>query len=102
MRLRPFAWFIIVANAYFIISFFSDYDVNGDSTANGIGIMVLVFWLAIMNTFLYVIFRITARRRNDAPKSLESRLKEIDRLRESGVITEDEYQTKRKAIIESA
>jgi uncharacterized membrane protein len=101
MKLRPFAWFIIVANAYFIISFFSGYEVDGDPTANGIGIMVLVFWLAIMNTFLYVIFRITARRKTDEPKSLEAKLKEIDRLKESGVITEDEYQTKRKAILES-
>lgn len=101
MKLRPFAWFIIVANAYFIISFFSGYNVEGDPTANGLGIMVLIFWLAIMNTFLYVLFRITARRRNDAPKSLEANLKEIDRLRESKVLTEDEYQTKRKAILES-
>jgi hypothetical protein len=37
----------------------------------------------------------------DEPKSLEIKLREIDRLRESGVITEVEYQTKRKAIIES-
>jgi ribosomal protein L40E len=37
----------------------------------------------------------------DEPKSLEFKLKEIDRLRESGVITEIEYQTKRKAILES-
>lgn len=102
MKLRPFAWFIIVANVYFIIWFFKDFDVNGDPTVNGLGMMLLVTWLAIMNTFLYVIFRITARRKSDAPKSLESRLKEIDRLKLDGVITEDEYQTKRKAIIESA
>jgi hypothetical protein len=37
----------------------------------------------------------------DEPKSLEFKLKEIERLKESGVITEDEYQTKRKAILES-
>lgn len=35
------------------------------------------------------------------PKTLESKIKEIDSLRDSGVITEVEYQTKRKAIIES-
>ena len=35
------------------------------------------------------------------PKSLEFRLNEISRLKESGVITEDEYQAKRKAILES-
>jgi uncharacterized membrane protein len=101
MKLRPLAWFIIVANAYFIISFFADYDVNADATANGIGLMVLVFWLAMMNTFLYVIFRITARQKNEKPKSLEFKLKEIDQLRDSGVITSDEYQAKRKSIIEN-
>jgi uncharacterized membrane protein len=101
MKLRPFAWFIIIANAYFVISFFAGLDTNADPTANGFGVMILVFWLAIMNTFLYVIFRITARRKNDAPTSLESKLKEIDRLRDSGVITEDEYHAKRKAILES-
>lgn len=37
----------------------------------------------------------------DEPKSLEFKIKEIDRLRESGVNTEDEYQSKRKTIIES-
>jgi hypothetical protein len=101
MKLRPFAWFIIVANAYFIISFFIDYDPNGDDLGNGIGIMVLFFWLALMNTVLYVIFRITAGRRSDEPKSIESKLKEIERLKESGIITEDEYLTTRKAILES-
>jgi hypothetical protein len=35
------------------------------------------------------------------PKSLEFKLNEISRLKESGVITEDEYQAKRKAILES-
>ena len=35
------------------------------------------------------------------PKTLESKIKEIESLRDSGVITEVEYQTKRKAIIES-
>jgi uncharacterized membrane protein len=101
MKLRPFAWFIIIINAYFIISFFAGIDTNADPTANGFGVIILVFWLAIMNTFLYVIFRITARRKSDAPQSLEGKLKEIDRLRASGLITEDEYNAKRKAILET-
>jgi hypothetical protein len=65
--LRPFAWVIIVINGYFIVSFFSSYDVNADDTANGIGIMVLIFWLAIMNTFLYVIYRITGTKKRECP-----------------------------------
>jgi hypothetical protein len=66
-NLRPFAWVIIVINAYFVISYFMSYDVNASDTANGIGIMVLVFWLAIMNTFLYVLYRITATKKRDCP-----------------------------------
>ena len=38
--IRPFGWVIIAINAYILISFFAGYDVNGDDTANGIGIMV--------------------------------------------------------------
>ena len=38
---------------------------------------------------------------SEEPKSLEFRLNEISRLKESGVITVDEYQAKRKAILES-
>jgi hypothetical protein len=65
--LRPFAWVIIAINAYFVISFFGSYDVNADDTANGIGIMVLIFWLAIMNTFLYVLYRITGTKKRECP-----------------------------------
>ena len=43
------------------------YDVNASDTANGIGIMVLVFWLAIMNTFLYVLYRITGTKKRECP-----------------------------------
>ena len=66
-NLRPFAWVIIVINAYFVISFFWSYDVNADDTANGIGIMVLIFWLAIMDTFLYVLYRITGTKKRECP-----------------------------------
>ena len=100
MRLRPFAWVIIAVNAYFFVSFFMDYDPNGDSTANGIGIMVLFLWLAILNVVLYVIYRITAGRKNVVNVTLESQLKEIERLKASGLITDEEYSTRRKILIE--
>ena len=100
MKLRPFAWVIIAINAYFGISFFMDYDPNGDTTANGIGIMVLFFWLAIVNVVLYVIYRITAGRKSDTNVTLESQLKEIERLKASGLITEEEYFTRRRILIE--
>ena len=39
--------------------------------------------------------------RTTPPKSLEARLGEIAELRDKGTITQDEYDLKRKAIIES-
>jgi hypothetical protein len=65
--IRPFGWVIIVINAYILISFFSDYDVNADDTANGIAIMVIIFFLAILNTFLYVLYRVTGTKKRKCP-----------------------------------
>ena len=100
MKLRPFAWVIIVLNLYFLINYFKDYDTNDDPTVNGIGVMVLILWLAIMNTFLYVLFRITARRKTDGKTTLKGQLKEIEQLKSEGLITEDEYAKRRAKIIE--
>ena len=100
MRLRPFAWVIIALNAFFVISFFADFDPNGNPTANAIGVMVLVLWLAILNVFLYVIFRITAGRKGGSTVTLESQLREIDSLRDKGLITQEEYASRRKILIE--
>jgi hypothetical protein len=65
--IRPFGWVIIVINAYIFISFFSSYDVNADDTSNGIGIVVLIFFLALLNTFLYVLYRVTATKKRECP-----------------------------------
>ena len=65
--IRPFGWVIIAMNAYIIVSFFAGYDVNADDTANGIGIMVIIFFLAILNTFLYVLYRVTGTKKRECP-----------------------------------
>jgi hypothetical protein len=39
--------------------------------------------------------------KGNSPLSLEGRLREIQRLKDDGVISEEEYQMKRKAIIQS-
>ena len=65
--IRPFGWVIIAINAYIIISFFSGYDVNGDDTANGIAIMVTFFFLAVLNVFLYVLYRVTGTKKRLCP-----------------------------------
>jgi hypothetical protein len=66
-NLRPFAWVIIALNAYFFISFFIGIDGTESDTVVGLGFMILIFWLAIMNTFLYVLYRITGGKKRDCP-----------------------------------
>jgi hypothetical protein len=66
-NLRPFAWVIIALNAYFFLSFFMGIDGTESDTVVGLGFIVLIFWLAIMNTFLYVLYRITGGKKRDCP-----------------------------------
>ena len=68
-NIRPFAWVIIALNVYFFLSFFLNIDTSStsDSTATGIGFIILMFWLAIMNTILYVLYRITATKKRLCP-----------------------------------
>ena len=67
--IRPFGWVIIALNAYFLISFFMNVDTSSsaDSTATGLGFIFLMFWLAIMNVVLYVIYRVTGGKKRDCP-----------------------------------
>ena len=68
-NIRPFGWVIIALNVYFFISYFMNVDTSStaDSTAIGLGFMFLIFWLAIMNTFLYVIYRVTGTKKRECP-----------------------------------
>lgn len=66
-NLRPFAWVIIAINAYFFFAFFKNYDPNASDTVNGFSFMLLIFWLAILNTFLYVLYRITGGKKRSCP-----------------------------------
>lgn len=68
-NIRPFGWVIIALNAYFLISFFMNVDTSSsaDSTATGLGFIFLMFWLAIMNVVLYVIYRVTGGKKRDCP-----------------------------------
>ena len=68
-NIRVFGWVIIAINAYFFFTFFRGVDTSSsaDSAATGLGFMFLIFWLAIMNTFLYVLYRITGGRKRDCP-----------------------------------
>ncbi len=68
-NLRPFGWVIIALNAYFFWSFFKDVDTTNpsDDLSLGFGFMFLIFWLAIMNTFLYVLYRVTGGKKRECP-----------------------------------
>jgi hypothetical protein len=42
-------------------------DGTESDTAIGLGFMFTIFWLAIMNTFLYVLYRITGGKKRECP-----------------------------------
>jgi len=65
--IRPFGWVIIALNVYFLYVFFSDVDGTESDTALGLGFMFLMFWLAIMNVVLYVIYRVTQGKKRECP-----------------------------------
>ncbi len=65
--IRPFGWVIIALNAYFFVSFFVGLDPNDSETVVGLSFIFLIFWLAIMNTFLYVLYRITGGKKRECP-----------------------------------
>jgi hypothetical protein len=67
MNIRPFGWFIIILNLYFLFNYFQTYDSTASDTVNGFAFMFLMFWLAIMNTVLYVIYRVTGGKRRFCP-----------------------------------
>jgi hypothetical protein len=66
-NIRPFGWVIIALNIYFLYAFFSGVDGTESDTALGLGFMFLMFWLAIMNVVLYVIYRVTGGKKRDCP-----------------------------------
>lgn len=65
--IRPFGWVIIALNIYFLVSFSMQIDLNDSDLALGIQFFVLIFWLAIMNTFLYVLYRVTGKKKRVCP-----------------------------------
>jgi hypothetical protein len=64
-NMRPFGWVIIALNVYFLGSFFAGVNATDSSTALGLGFIFLMFWLAIMNVVLNVIYRVTGGSKRD-------------------------------------
>lgn len=71
----------------------------GSKNRSGFGWFLLSLFISPIITLILLAI---LPRRGSMSVSLEGKLREIDRLRTDGVITEDEYQVKRKAIIESS
>ncbi len=66
-NIRTFGWVIIAINVYFFYAFFSGVDPNDGDTAIGLGFVFLIFWLAILNTFMYVLYRVTGGKKRECP-----------------------------------
>ena len=65
--IRPVGWVIILLNVYFFVSFSMQIDPNDSDLAIGIQGFVLIFFLAILNTFLYVLYRVTGKKKRECP-----------------------------------
>ena len=66
-NMRPFGWVIVALNVYFVWTFFSGVEPSDSDASLGFGFVFLLFWLAIMNVVLYVIYRVTSGGRRDCP-----------------------------------
>jgi hypothetical protein len=72
---------------------------------SGFGWFLLSLIISPLITFIFLAIlpkRAGYLETSELPQSLESKLKEIDRLKVENVITEDEYQIKRRKIIEES
>jgi hypothetical protein len=72
---------------------------------SGFGWFLLSLIISPLITFIFLAIlpkRVGYSLANEVQQTLESRLKEIERLKLENVITEDEYQIKRKKIIEES
>jgi hypothetical protein len=70
-NIRPMGWVIIIFNAYYLYAFSKGVvDLSaegGGDTAVGIyAFFSLIIW-AVLNIILYVLFRVTAKKRRECP-----------------------------------
>lgn len=62
-RLRPFAWFIIIVNLGLVYTLFSSLQKLSDPNGQAGAFMGYLFSAGFINVILYVLFRITAKRK---------------------------------------
>lgn len=66
-NIRIFGWVIIAINVYIIFNFLLGVSGEDDATVTGLSFIFLMFILAVINIPLYVIYRITDKKKRDCP-----------------------------------
>ncbi len=70
-NIRPLGWLILAFNAYYLYSFSKGIvDISaegGGDTAVGIYALFSLFVWAILNIILYILFRVTAKKKRECP-----------------------------------
>ena len=64
MKRRPFSYFIIIVNIGLLFSLFSSLQKITDGNGQAGAFMGYLFVAGFVNLILYVLFRITAKRKN--------------------------------------
>jgi hypothetical protein len=66
-NIRPFGWVIIVINILMISNFFYGISGEDDSTVVGMAFFLTLFLMTVINVPLYVIYRITDKKKRECP-----------------------------------
>ena len=70
-NIRPMGWLIIVFNAYYLYAFSKGVvelsAEGGSDTSVGIYAIFSLFVWAVLNIILYVLFRVTAKKKRECP-----------------------------------
>ena len=70
-NIRPLGWLILAFNAYYLYAFSKGIvDISaegGGDTAVGIYALLSLFVWAVLNIILYILFRVTAKKKRECP-----------------------------------
>ena len=60
-------WVIIIVNAFLLINFFTSVDQNDSETVTGFAFIFTLFFMAIINIPLYIIYMVTGSKGRTCP-----------------------------------
>jgi hypothetical protein len=66
-NIRPFGWVIIAINVLYLFSMIRTAGAESDPTVAGMAFIFSLFFLAIINIILYILYRITATKKRTCP-----------------------------------